>query len=235
MEEQTEYPPSVEADKNLLPYETFDEYLDSLIGIPDLRNLRSIETARTIAALGYRTCGDTLEEREFYRRRAVIHAKEFPVVKPFRAVSAGLAHTDPLNKELADREKANRLGILNSVIFVRNTTRSGFEVSGYIDFAHRLATEDWEPFFTTTKVLRPRETDLGYYFWRLGVVRSNVTRNWKPLMDGERGLVFQNRHDHKLLSPDPQADPGQATTRVRVFSPRYLQVEIYDHVVRRKT
>lgn len=53
-EKKNEYPPGVEADRRLLPFDTWEEYLDSLIEIADLRNLRSIAAARTIAALGYR-------------------------------------------------------------------------------------------------------------------------------------------------------------------------------------
>lgn len=53
-EKKNEYPPSVEADRSLLPFATWEDYLDSLIELADLRNLRSIVTARTIAAFGYR-------------------------------------------------------------------------------------------------------------------------------------------------------------------------------------
>ena len=53
-EKKNEYPPSVEADRRLLPFETWEDYLDSLIEIADLCNLRSIKSARTVAALGYR-------------------------------------------------------------------------------------------------------------------------------------------------------------------------------------
>ena len=53
-EKKNEYPASVEADRKLLIFDTWEDYLDSLIEIADLRNLRSILSARTIAALGYR-------------------------------------------------------------------------------------------------------------------------------------------------------------------------------------
>ncbi|XP_045445625.1 cilia- and flagella-associated protein 299-like [Melitaea cinxia] len=234
-EKKNEYPPAVEADRRLLPFETWEDYLDSLIEIADLRNLRSIGTARTIAALGYRANGDTLTEKEFYTRRAVIHSIVYPVVRPYVLVSEGVKIDDPFNRELAVRERANRVGILQSVIFIRHFTKGGFEISGYIDYAHRLVSEDWGPFFRANKMLWPRNSDLGYYHWRHGTVRSNISRNYKPIMDPDRGLLFQNRHDHKILCPDPHQDPGQNTTKQRVYSPRYTQIEIYDHVVRRKS
>ncbi|GBP31540.1 Uncharacterized protein C4orf22 homolog [Eumeta japonica] len=56
----------------------------------------------------------------------------------------------------------------------------------------------------------------------------------KPLMDPIEGLLFQNRHDHKIVCTDPTKDPGQNTTRLRIYSPKYFQIELYDHIVRRK-
>ncbi|CAG5012025.1 unnamed protein product [Parnassius apollo] len=168
-EKKNEYPPGVEADRRLLPFETWEDYLDSLIEIADLRNLRSIASARIIAALGYRATGDTLSEKEFYARRAVIHNIVYPVIRPYVLVSEGADLEDPFKREMAIRERANRIGIL------------------------------------------------------------------QPLMDPDDGLLFQNRHDHKIIFPNPEQNPGQNTTKKRVYSPMYIQVEIYDHVVRKKT
>ncbi|KAM3963537.1 LOW QUALITY PROTEIN: cilia- and flagella-associated protein 299 [Aphomia sociella] len=235
MAEKKNVPPGVEADRRLLPFDTWEDYLDSLIEISDLRNLRSIVSARTIAALGYRAYGDTLSENEFYTRRAVIHGIVYPVVRPYTLVSEGADLEDPFKRELAVRERANRIGILQSIIFIRHFTKGGFEISGYIDYAHKLISENWNAFFKFNKILWPKDNDLGYYHWRHGTVRSNMSRNYKPLMDPEKGLLFQNRHDHKIIFPDPQQDPGQNTTKQRVYSPRYTQIEIYDHVVRRKS
>ncbi|XP_061712017.1 cilia- and flagella-associated protein 299-like [Cydia pomonella] len=234
-EKKNEYPVAVEADRRLLAFESWEDYLDSLIEIADLRNLRSITTSRTVAALGYRANGDTLSEKEFNQRRAVIHEIVYPTVKPYVLASEGADVSDPFNRELAVRERANRLGILQSIIFIRHFTKGGFEISGYIDYAHRLISENWVPFFRANKMLWPRDSDLGYYHWRHGTVRSNMSRNYKPIMDPEKGLLFQNRHDHKIIWPDPQQDPGQNTMKQRIFSPRYTQIEIYDHVVRRKS
>ncbi|KAF9822289.1 hypothetical protein SFRURICE_017564 [Spodoptera frugiperda] len=190
-EKKNEYPPGVEADRKLLRFDTWEDYLDSLIEIADLRNLRSIASARTIAALGYRAYGDTLSEREFYTRRAAIHEIVYPKGKPYVLVSEGADLEDSFNRELAVRERANRIGILQSIIFIRHYTRGGFEISGYIDFAHRLISENWTPFFKQGKTLWPRDSDLGYYHWRHGTVRSNISRNYKVslliILDGFNG------------------------------------------------
>ncbi|XP_013182278.1 PREDICTED: uncharacterized protein C4orf22 homolog isoform X2 [Papilio xuthus] len=188
-EKKNDYPPGVEADRRLLPFETWEDYLDSLIEIADLRNLRSIPSARIIAALGYRALGDTLSEKEFYARRAVIQNIVYPITKPYVLVSEGTDLEDPFKRELAIRERANRIGILQSIIFIRHFTRSGFEISGYIDYAHRLITQDWGPFFKSKKMLWPKDSDLGYFHWRHGTVRSNISRNYKTTITSSSGAI----------------------------------------------
>lgn len=47
-----------------------------------------------------------------------------------------------------------------SVIFIRDKNSHGQEISGYIDYAHRLKTEDFEVYFNGKKRLLPRSTDL---------------------------------------------------------------------------
>lgn len=49
---------------------------------------------------------------------------------------------------------------LQSVIFIRDHNTLGQEVSGYIDYAHRLKTQDFEPYFSGKKRLMPARSDL---------------------------------------------------------------------------
>lgn len=49
---------------------------------------------------------------------------------------------------------------LQSIIFIRDLNPLGREVSGYIDYAHRLKTQDFEPYFSGKKKLLPRRSDL---------------------------------------------------------------------------
>lgn len=58
-----------------------------------------------------------------------------------------------------------RNGKLTSIIFIRDKNAKGQEVSGYIDFAHRLKIEDFTPYFAKKKKLIPRPADLSYYNW----------------------------------------------------------------------
>jgi hypothetical protein len=71
----------------------------------------------------------------------------------------------PFLQALADREEMVRNGKLTSIIFIRDKNAKGQEVSGYIDFAHRLKIEDFTPYFARKKKLIPRPADLSYYNW----------------------------------------------------------------------
>jgi len=53
----------------------------------------------------------------------------------------------PFLQALANREELVRTGKLTTIIFIRHTNAKGHEISGYIDYAHRLRTEDFVPIF----------------------------------------------------------------------------------------
>ena len=46
-----------------------------------------------------------------------------------------------------------RNGKLTSIIFLRDKNSKGQEVSGYIDYAHRLKSENFESYFERKKKL----------------------------------------------------------------------------------
>jgi predicted glycosyltransferase involved in capsule biosynthesis len=63
------------------------------------------------------------------------------------------SHAKDLSKStflqaLAEREEANRSGKLTSIIFIRTKNSKDQEISGYIDYAHRLKSENFEVYFT---------------------------------------------------------------------------------------
>lgn len=49
---------------------------------------------------------------------------------------------------------------LQSIIFIRDHNTVGQEVSGYIDYAHRLKTCDFDQIFSGKKKLMPGHSDL---------------------------------------------------------------------------
>ena len=141
----------------------------------------------------------------------------------------------PFLDALKNREELVRNGKLTSIIFIRDRNHKGQEVSGYIDFAHRLKSEAFEPYFERKKRLMPKPTDLSYYNWETQTSTSNSTPNFQVIADSETGLLFKNKRDRKVINVDPSANPGDNSTRVEIKTEEYLQVVIYDHMTRRKS
>ncbi|KAJ8958155.1 hypothetical protein NQ318_006094 [Aromia moschata] len=224
----------LEADRRLLQYTCYEDYLDSLGTAQDECYLASEETSRAIAELGYRSSGETLSREEFEKRLAAILLYLYPPYKPYELHSEGFSKGDQLQLELSLRERANRLGNLSTIIFLKIYTKSGFEISGYIDYAEKLITEDWKPFFRGKKKIVPKFNDLGYYHYRAGKITANDTLNYKVLYEDREGLLFQNRFDRKTINLAPGTQPGANTTKKRVHSADYDLVVLFDHVVRQK-
>lgn len=232
-------------DFRLLKFERYEDYLDSYVTVPDIRYLRTGTYTRLVAELGYNSTTEMLNKEEFEQRKA--YAKELlnPSRKPYELFSDDHDKSDEVLKELAARERSNRVGMLSTIIFLRHVTRKGYEKSGYIDFEWSLRMShsreedaiDWEAVFKGKKHLWPTSKDLGFYNWKTGLTASNNTDNYKVLSDPVRGLIFLNRHDRKIICPDPVlSSPGSNTTRtVIISSPRYDHCVLYDHVLRSMT
>uniref|UniRef100_A0A672Y4L8 Cilia- and flagella-associated protein 299 n=1 Tax=Sphaeramia orbicularis TaxID=375764 RepID=A0A672Y4L8_9TELE len=166
--------------------------------------------------------------------------------------SAGKELKDNFLKALAEREEANRSGKMtvstllqhsncyvmgfpsniSSVIFIRDHNTLGQEVSGYIDYAHRLKTQDFQPYFSGKKRLVPGRSDLCYYNWKTQVSTSNSSPNFEVIYDDPNGLLFKNKRDKKILNVDPSSGPGEDSKRTFVQSDLYVHVVIYDHNIR---
>ncbi|KAJ8924915.1 hypothetical protein NQ315_001072 [Exocentrus adspersus] len=208
--------PQIEADRRLLQFSNYEQYLDSLNTAQDDCYLGSVEARRHIAELG------------------AVLLYLYPPYKPYELSSEGMKGGDPLQLELALRERSNRVGILSTIIFLRQYNKMGFEISGYIDYGDKLRKEDWKPFFRGTKKIIPKSWDLGFYHWRAGKVVSNDSLNYKVLMHPTKGLIFLNRFDRKVINPAPDTSPGANTTRKRVYTSMYELVILFDHVVRQR-
>uniref|UniRef100_A0A3Q1GS45 Cilia- and flagella-associated protein 299 n=1 Tax=Acanthochromis polyacanthus TaxID=80966 RepID=A0A3Q1GS45_9TELE len=131
----------------------------------DLFYLKSRELARKLVEHGHK--GTVLSREEFVERKAAAQAAEAAKTnafhnkgRPATLASAGKELKDNFLKALAEREEANRSGKMTSVIFIRDHNTLGQEVSGYIDYTHRLKTQDFEPYFSGKKRLMPGRSDL---------------------------------------------------------------------------
>ncbi|XP_051474227.1 cilia- and flagella-associated protein 299 [Apus apus] len=136
---------------------------------------------------------------------------------------------------LAEREEANSTGKMSSIIFIRDRNSHRQEVSGYIDYAHRLTTDDFEAYFSGKRRLLPRSTDLSFYNWDRDVSTSCSSPNYEVIAESAIGVLFKNKSDGQIINVDPKAYPGDNTTRTPIETHQYLHVVIYDHIVGRGT
>lgn len=114
--------------------------------------------------LGYRGSGEVLKREEFEARKAAAEASRVSKRSQQKTLaSSGKDIKDPFLRSLAEREEKNRSGKMTSIIFIRDKNSRGQEISGYIDYAHRLKSEDFEPYFSGKKKLLPRPSDLRYF------------------------------------------------------------------------
>ncbi|KAJ3088668.1 hypothetical protein HK102_008226 [Quaeritorhiza haematococci] len=221
-------------------FSTYEEYLDSQITPIDLYYLEDKELARQLVELGYRGSGEPLKREEFESRKKA--AENFRLSKRLATkvlASHGKDLTGyPFLQALAEREEANRSGKLTSIIFIRTRNPKGQEISGYIDYAHRLKTESFEPYFSRTRTLYPRPSDMSFYNWETQTCTSNGTPNFQVIADDGNGLLFKNKRDRKIINVDPKdrctrfADKYVECDRVVVFLDMVLhKPQVYRHLL----
>ena len=122
-----------------------------------------------------------------------------------------------------------RNGKLTTIIFIRDKNHKGQEVSGYIDYAHRLKTENFEPYFERKHKLMPKPSDLSFYNWETQTSTSNATQNFQVIADNEAGLLFKNKRDRKVINVDPKSRPGDNSRRIELQTHEYIQVRRASH------
>jgi len=125
-------------------------------------------------------------------------------------LNKALAHADcifddsPFLIELAAREENIKTGRLTSILFLRYQKQKK-EISGYIDLAHRMKTENFKKYFEKPiEILLPKPTDLSYYNWESLKAYANESPNFRVDANSEVGLLFRNKRDRKVINVDPQ-------------------------------
>ena len=129
--------------------------------------------------------------------------------------------------------------VFQMIIFIRDENKQGQEISGYIDYGYRLKKEDFSKYFDNPVKeegprLLPTPRDLSYYNWETQHSTSNSTANFQVLVENEKGLLFKNIRDRKIINPDPKANPGDNTRRIEITTDEYIQVVLFEHTTRRK-
>uniref|UniRef100_A0AC11BFD8 Cilia and flagella associated protein 299 n=1 Tax=Ovis aries TaxID=9940 RepID=A0AC11BFD8_SHEEP len=192
-------------DNIVTQFNTYEDFLDSQITTLDLYYLEDEGLARQLVELGYRGTGEVVKREDFEARKAAIEiARLAERTQKKTLTSAGKDLHDNFLKALAAREEDNRSGKVSSVIFIRDKNSRGQEVSGYIDYAHRLKTEDFEVYFSGKKRLLPRPTDMSFYNWDSHIAVWNSTPNYQVIADNPEGLLFKYKRDRKILNVDPK-------------------------------
>ncbi|XP_004681241.1 PREDICTED: uncharacterized protein C4orf22 homolog isoform X1 [Condylura cristata] len=223
-------------DNIVTQFNTYEDFLDSQITTVDLYYLEDEVLARQLVELGYRGTGEVIKREDFEaRKKAIELARLAERTQKKTLTSTGKDLQDNFMKALEVREEDNRNGKLSSVIFIRDRNSHGQEISGYIDYAHRLKTEDFEVYFSGKRRLLPKSTDLSFYNWDSQIAIWNSTPNYQVIADNPEGLLFKYKRDRKILNVDPKADPGDNSTRTSIQTDLYIQAVIFDHISRRKT
>lgn len=216
----------------------YEDYLDSFVQPVDLFYMEDEELARQLVELDIKGPGDLLSRGEFER----LKTDETQRAAKFRNTPKSLTHAGleaeyrdfPLLVQLAQREELVLLGKLATIIFIRTRNRKGQEISGFIDYAHRLKVDTFEDYFARRKLFQPRPSDLSYYNWETQTCSSNATTNFQVIADSDKGLQFKNKRDRKLINVSPDAQPGHSSFRKVIEDAQYIQCVLYDHVTRRK-
>lgn len=191
----------------------YESYLASQITEQDMAYLDSEEVARQLIELGYRGSGDTLKREEWTSRKKADKEKHLHRdVAPKPLASMGKEKEmegKQFLQALAAREELVRNGKLTCIVFIRDHNSKGQEVSGYVDYAARLKTDNFEVIFDGKAKLLPRPSDLSYFNWDTQAASGGSSTNFSVIADGETGLLFKNKRDRKVINVDPGAAPGE--------------------------
>ncbi|XP_056888372.1 cilia- and flagella-associated protein 299 isoform X2 [Takifugu flavidus] len=214
---------------SITQFKQYEDYLDSKMTQMDLAHLTSRKLAQSLVELGLK--GPVLSKEEFEEKKAAALAAEAENKnsgsdrnQPVTLASAGKEIKDSFLRALAEREEANRSGKMTSIIFIRDHNTAGQEVSGYIDYAHRLKTCDFNQIFSGKKKLMPGHSDLCFYNWETHVSSSNPSPNFEVIYKACHGLLFMSRNSGKILDVDPWTrvcSCGAVTERPRKSGTRH--------------
>lgn len=224
-------------DSTILEFNTYEDYLDSQITPVDLYYLEDKELARQLVELGYRGTGEPLKREDFEARKRTAKTLSMNQRLALRTVASQGKDLSgsPFLQALAEREEANLNGRLNTIIFMRTENAKGQEVSGYIDYAHRLKSENMMAYFDRQKPFIPKPSDLSFYNWETQVCANAASPNYQVISENETGVLFKNKRDRKIINVDPKlSSPGDSTVRTSLRTPEHVQVIFFDHSTRRK-
>ena len=238
-----------ENDKNILDqFDTYESYLDSFVTLNDLNYLGNIEVARQLIELGVNIKTEILTKELFQKKKEwliEIRKTRFQTKVQklcFKCVKdPSVYETDAFLSAIAKREEDIVNGRLLVIVFIRakikRENQKLVEISGYIDLAERIKSEDFQAYYERTRILLPRKTDLSYYNWNTGTCYINDSKNFKNEEVYEKQeLMFKNKRNRKSLaiSSDRTDDENSSRIELTSFIPEYEQIVLFDHFSKRK-
>ncbi|XP_064553802.1 cilia- and flagella-associated protein 299-like [Drosophila montana] len=232
---------AMRGDLNDVNFGSYGEYMKSFTKVEDYRYLGSKNVINALVKVGYRTNATVYEEHEFYKRRQQLKELTNAKVLTTRLYSTYLKSDDPALVALAEREAPNVLMRLSTIIFLQIRQRSGFDISGYIDYADSLracslrllGAANWQAIFEGRTMLRPNRSHLSFYDWHSAFFAFNNSENYE-VINYKKCLMFKHTGDHKFV-PVTTTDSIHKDNVKRTFieSPLYGCVILYDHFVRK--
>lgn len=228
---------------DLLQLANYEEYIDTYLLSDDIRYIRNIMYARMLVELGYRSMREIYSQQKFEINKKAAYEIMFPSIKTPIIYSDMCTSYDPVLVELKIRERANFQRVIASIIFISKRLKSGFDVSGYIDYQQSLKKcnlmiedyLDWAAIFDEKQTVTPQPSDLSFYNWRSSQVIQNDSENFAVINDPSFGLLFMHKGDRKFICVDPMQTRFQMNAkRTMVHSEKYGHVIFYDHIIRRK-
>ncbi|GFR04016.1 cilia- and flagella-associated protein 299 [Trichonephila clavata] len=226
---------NAELEKAVNAFMTYEDYLDSMITKDDLLFLEDKDMCRDLLSMEYHSNKRIIRREAFEETKAQKAAKikEYKI-REQRICGDEITTSCKLMQELAKREKDNLNGCLATIIFIRDVNEKGEEVSAYIDFTHRLRTEDWILYFTGEKKIVPLETDLSFYNWTKGNSHHTSSTNFEVTPDTDTlKLFFVCKNDGYAIDVNPKIPIDELLFRLDLTDTNYEQAVIFDHVMDR--
>ncbi|XP_055354961.1 uncharacterized protein LOC129600463 [Paramacrobiotus metropolitanus] len=217
-------------------FRTYAEYLNSQISEEDMFYLGDHRMAQKIVEQGLHNNREKFTRKTFEReqvaaaerRRLEREEHQNKITATFTAIQE-----DCVLQELVRRKDANENGQLLTIIFIRTRSTKGQEISGYVDYAHRLKTDKtWKEVFSGRRTLAPRPSDLSYFNWDTLESTLNDTPNFQVIIGKDLSVHFRCQKDFRIVNVNSQAKNNSDALSTVLRSKKYVQIVLYDHWIR---
>ena len=189
---------------NVTEFETYSDFLATLVTADDRFYLEDEELAKSVKDLYSVNKGEIKSRKDFENRKREIEElnkvddnKEKPLASEGKTFEP-----DSFLWHLQQREYEVRNGRKSTIIFIRYIDSNYKDISAYIDYRERLKTENFEDIFNRKKDLVPKPTDLSYHNWTIQKTSSMDSTFFRVDAGHKEKLSFRNNTDRKIINVD---------------------------------